>query len=287
ELEVPKDPARKWDTKIISASGASLSCHAGPHPTKSLAHPAVLDHGLAHYLRLIIGEFQPQWRSEPLSLNEPLDRTIGMNILTDVIANDDPVHAAVLFQNVLAASFGSITYPFASDAWAEGDDPEEIRNPRALQHFNRMFVVKAGTPGAVNLRAAGAWAVNAASAIKRKRDGANPVATDPIARQILRQQGLARDRMDAAQNNLTLLPADQDVAVRKINGIDPRWSVLIINDDLHCLGADKLRKLLDCLDLDIYTQMLAGSFEDNWMNTSDNDELLDGTLSGEPVAVSA
>ncbi|MEO3931354.1 hypothetical protein WMO79_00880 [Micrococcaceae bacterium Sec7.4] len=284
ELEVPKDRSRAWDTKIISASGASLACHAGPSPTKSLAHPAVLDYGLAHYLRLIVGEFQPQWRSAPLSLNEPLDRTIGMNILTDVIANDDPVHAATLFQNVIAASFGSVTYPFASDAWAEGDDPEEIRNPRALQHFNRMFIVKAGTPGVVNLRAAGAWAVNAASAIKRKRDGVNPVATDPVARQILRQQGLARDHMDAVKNNLTMLPPDQDVAVRKINGIDPQWSVLIINDDLHCLGDNRLRALLDCLDLDIYTQMLAESFEGNWMNTSDNDELLDAAPLGEPVA---
>jgi hypothetical protein len=148
-----------------------------------------------------------------------------------------------------------------------------------------MFVVKAGTPGAVNIRAAGAWAVNAASAIKRKRDGVNPVATDPVARQILRQQGLARDHVDAVQNNLTMLPQNQDVAVRKINGIDPQWSVLIINDDLHCLGEEKLRKLLDCLDLDIYTQMLAESFEGNWMNTSDNDELLDGALSEEPVTV--
>lgn len=184
ELEVPKDQARKWDTRVISASGASLACHAGPHPTKSLAHPAVLDHGLAQYLRLIIGEYQPAWRSAPLSLEEPLDRAVGLDLLTEVIENDDPVHAAQLFQNVIAASMGSITYPFASDAWAEGDDLDEIRNPRALQHVNRMFIVKPGTPGAVSLRAAGAWVVTAASAIKRQRDGANPVVTDPIARNI-------------------------------------------------------------------------------------------------------
>lgn len=274
ELEVPKDPSRKWDTKIISASGASLACHAGPHPTKSLAHPAVLDHGLAQYLRLIIGEYQPSWRDTPLSLSEPLDRSIGELILNDVVAGDDPVHAAKLFQNVIAASYGSITYPFASDAWVEGQDSEEIRNPRSLQHFNRMFIVKPGTPGAVNLRAAGAWAVTAASVVKRKRDGANPVATDPVARQILREQGLARDHMDAMQNNLTLLPPDQDVAVRKINGIDPQWSVLIVNDDLHCLPKDRLRKLLDSLDLDIYNQMLAESFEGNWMNRGDGEELI-------------
>lgn len=284
ELEVPEDPSRAWDTKIISASGASLACHAGPQPTKSLAHPAVLDHGLAHYLRLIIGGYRPAWRSGPLSLNEPLDRAIGMSILTDVVDNDDPVHAATLFQNVIAASFGSVTYPFASDPWAEGDDPEEIRNPRALQHFNRVYVVKAGTPGAVSLRAAGAWAVNAASAIKRGRDGVSPVSTDPVALRILRQQGLARDLMDAAANNLTMLPSDQDVAVRKINGIDPQWSVLIVNDDLHCLGEGRLRELLGCLDLDIYNQMLAESFEGNWMNSSDNDGMLDATPAAEEPA---
>ncbi|GAB5079725.1 hypothetical protein [Arthrobacter sp. AD-310] len=281
ELEVPKDPSRKWDTKIISASGASLSCHAGPQPTKSLAHPAVLDHGLAQYLRLIIGEYQPQWRNAPLSLNEPMDRVIGRKILTAVIEKDDPVHAAQLFQNVIAASMGSITYPFAADAWAEGDDPEEIRNPRALQHFNRIFIVKRGTPGAVSLRAAGAWAVTAASAARRRRDGASPVSTDPIARNILRQQGLAKDHMDAALNNLKLLPENQDVAVRKISGIDPKWSVLIINDDLHCLPADRMRSLLEYLDLDIYTQMLAESFEGNWMNRTENDQVLNGPLAQE------
>lgn len=291
ELEVPTDPSRKWDTKIISASGASLSCHAGPHPTKSLAHPAVLDHGLAFYLRLIVGEYQPAWRSTPLSLSEPLDRDIGEMILADVANNADLVHAARLFQNVIAASYGSITYPFASDAWVEGEDPEAIKNPRPLQHFNRMFLVKPGTPGAVNLRSAGAWAVTGASAIKRKRDGVPPVATDPVARQILRQQGLARDHMDAIQNNLTLLPADQDVAVRKINGIDPQWSVLIVNDDLHCLSEVRLRELLDCLDLGIYNQMLAESFEGNWMNTTENDVLPEALPAqepaGEPVTVNA
>ena len=272
ELEVPKDPSRPWDTKIISASGGSLACHAGPHPTKSLAHAAVLDHGLAHYLRLIIGGYRPEWRSGPLSMTEPLDRRIGLKILTDVIANDDPVHAATLFQNVIAASMGSITYPFASDVLAEGDDPDTIRNPRSLQHVNRVFIVKTGTPGAVSLRAAGAWAVNAASAIKRSRDGEPTVTTDPVARQILREQGLARDHVDAVQNNLTMLPQNQDVAVRKITGLDPQWSALILNDDLHCLGADRLQELLSQLDLDIYNQMLAESFEANWMNICANEE---------------
>lgn len=271
ELEVPKDPSRKWDTKIISASGASLSCHTGPHPTKSLAHPAVLDHGLAQYLRLIIGEYQPDWRETPLSLEEPLDRQIGMNILNDVATNAEPVHAARLFQNMLAASSGSITYPFASDVWQKDDAPDAIRNPRALQHSNRMFIVKPKTPGAVNLRAAGAWVVNAASAIKRKRDGTATTTVDPIALSILRKQGLAKDHMDAVQNNLKLIPANQDVAIRKIPAIEPKWSVLIINDDLHHLPKEKLRWLLDSLDLNIYNQMLAESFEGNWMNLSEND----------------
>jgi hypothetical protein len=275
ELEVPEDPSKKWETKIISASGASLSCHEGPHPTKALSHPAVLDFGLSQYLRFIIGEYQPAWRSAPLSLSEPMDREIGRSILNEAVSNDDRVHAAQLFQNVIAASMGSITYPFASDAWVEGEDPEVIKNPRALQHYNRMFIVKPGTPGAVNLRAAGCWVVTAASAAKRKRDGATSLtATDPTARVILRQQGLARDRADADKNNLTLLPREQDVAVRKIGGIDTLWPVLIINDDLHCLSADALQELLGLLDLDIYTQLLAESFESNWMNQTDNDALL-------------
>lgn len=267
ELEVPEPGVNAWETKIISASGSSLACHRGPNPTKSLAHPAALDHGLAMYLRYIIGEYIPQHRDTPLSLVEPLDRIVGRKILTDAIKNNTPVQAAALFQNIISASSGSLRYPFAAKAFVTGGDPEEILEPRALQHYNRMFIVKEGTPGAVGLRMAGSTKVTAPMIAKRKRDGSSMVALpDPVAAQILRQQGFATNHADAAAHGLTLLPTDQDVSVRKISGIDPTWSVLIVNDDLHCLPPERLQELLDSLDVDNYLNRLAESFEDNWMN---------------------
>jgi len=270
ELELPEDPNRKWETEIISASGGSLSCHEGPHPTKSLAHPAALDFGLAQYLKSIIGEYQPKHRTIPLSLSEPLDQVVGMEILAGVITNDTPVHAAQLFQNVIAASSGSITYPFASDAWVEGDDPEVLKNPRSLQHYNRMFIVKPGTPGAVNIRVAGAYAITAASKLKRANTPTMSATIDDetgVARKILLAQGLTRSEKQVEQGGFTLLPTDKDLALRKLSGIDPLWPVLIINDDLHCFSEERLVELLGNLDLEIYNQMLAESFNGNWMNT--------------------
>ena len=270
ELEIPDDPGTPaWEAKIISASGGTLACHKGPQPTKSLAHPAVLDWALARYLRYIVGGYVPSWRTEPLSLAEPLDRRLGKQLMLQAVQQSDPVMAARLFQNMITASNGKITIPFAADPVDPIDpDPDAVVNPRSLQHHNRVFIVHAGKPGAVSLRAAGAWMVNPASKLKRRRDNEAPTVTDPVALEILRTNGFARTRLEAAQEKRTLLPEDQDVAVRRITGVDPNWSIIIENRDLVCMDENELRELLGCLDLDVYLDMLASTFEKNWMNSS-------------------
>jgi hypothetical protein len=255
---------------ILSASGGTLACHKEPQPTKSLAHPAVLDWALARYLRYAAGGFVPSWRNTPISLAEPLDRRLGKQLLHEAIRDNDPVLAARLFQNVIVASNGKITIPFASDPIDPIDpDPDAVVNPRTLQHYNRMFIVHPGKPGAVSLRAAGAWVVNPASRIKRKAEGLAPVVTDKVALEILQTNGYARTRVEAAQLNKQLLPEDQDIAIRKISGIDPSWSILIENGDLQCMEESSLRDLLGCLDLDVYLEMLANTYEKNWKNSAE------------------
>lgn len=269
ELEVPEADTPIWDAKILSASGGTLACHKGPQPTKSLAHPAVLDWALARYLRYIVGGYTPQWRDTPVSLAETLDRRLGKQLMLEAVHESDPVTAARLFQNMVVASNGKITIPFAADPVDPiNPDPDRVENPRPLQHYNRTFVVHAGKPGAVSLRAAGAWVVNPASKLKRKRDNEAPTTTEPVALEILRSNGFARSRLEAAQEKRTLLPEDQDVAVRRITGIDPSWSIIVENRDLVCMDEGELRSLLGCLDLDIYLEMLASTFEKNWMNSS-------------------
>lgn len=264
-----------WEATIASASGASLSCHKGPQPTKSLAHPAVLDYALARYLRYIVGGFIPKWRDTPITLDEPLDRRMAKQIMLEAIHTNTPVMAARLFQNMIAASSGKITFPFVADP-VDPLNPEDttINNPRALQHYNRIFVVHQGKPGAVSLRAAGAWMVNAPSKLRRKRDGLSPVdRSDRVAMGILRHNGFAENQHDASTNNLTLLPADQDVAVRKVPGIDASWSILVENRDLWCLGDEKLKDLLGCLDLEVYVDMLEVSYGKTWKNHADPAEI--------------
>lgn len=272
ELEVPENPDTPlWEAKIVSASGGTLACHEEPQPTKSLAHPAVLDWALLRYLRYAAGGFIPSWRTTPISLAEPMDRRLGKQILLEAVRDNDSVRAARLFQNVIAASNGKITIPFASDPIDPIDpDPEAVVNPRTLQHYNRMFIVHPGKPGAVSLRAAGAWVVNPASKLRRKRDGMAPVVTERVALGILQSNGFARTRMEASQTNRDLLPEDQDIAVRKISGIDPSWNILIENGDLLCMEESALRDLLGCLDLGVYLEMLASTYEKNWMNSAED-----------------
>lgn len=259
-------------TRIVSGSGGTLACLAGPRPDKSLAHPAIRDYALARYLRYVAFGHVPPWRTEPLSLHEPLDERLGRQILIEALREEDPVFAARLFQNVIAASNSKITIPFAADP-LDPNDPDysldAITNPRPLQHYNRVFYVHHRKPGAVSLRSAGAWAIPPASRLKRREQGDPSTDDHDVAKAILRANGYARTRAEqAASPGLRLLPEDQDVQVRRISQIDPAWSCLIVNQDLHTMDPRTLEDLLGCLDLDVYVGMLAKVYEKNWMNSA-------------------
>ena len=272
----PDDPAPWESTPVLSASGASLACWQRPRPDKSLAHPAVLDRVLVEYLRHVAtGYVTPDGRA--LSIDRPMDRDLVTSLVSRLVAPPDgswdgfdTVESLLLFQNVVAASQGSITYPFASDPVPPGqkDSPEAAaRGARSLQHYNRVFVVSPGTPGAVSLRSAGSWVVSKVVRDRRERDGLPVVNHDPTAVSVLAEMGLVRNRAElAARPGASLLPVDQDVAVRKIPGIEPTWHILILNRDLHEMPEELRRRLLASLDVGTYVSMLVSTFEENWMN---------------------
>ena len=268
ELSVPpvddNGAARPQDAKILSASGSSLACWRKPSPTNSLAHPAALDRAMAVYLRAIAV-------SDPELINKPVDPATARSIMDAIAHQEDSVEALLLFQNVIAASPGMLTFHYATDPIPTGekDSPElAARKPRALQHYNRVFVVKPGTPGAVSLRAAGAWKVNATVAQSRKKRGEAPVVrTDANANAIMIANGYAPDAMTAHQRRLQQAPVDQDISVRKITGIEPTWHMMVLNEDLMCLSEDQRRELISQLDLDTYAQMFCDAYASNWMNT--------------------
>lgn len=261
ELTAPPQGSTLVESRIITASGGTLACHAGPRPDKSLAHPAVIDLALARYLQIVAtgGE---------AALSETFDADLGRKLMGEAIDPEDPLRTALLFQNVIAASRGSITYPFAAAPLdpSAGDEDMRIVDPQPLQMVNRVFVVRHGVEGAVSLHNAGAWKISPATQAKR-RDGAQRPVPDEIAISILTHHGWAATRWMNSQNpRLALVPEDRDVSTRKINGIDPAWSMVICNDDLTTLGSSVLTALIEALDLDVYTQMLAETFTKNWMN---------------------
>ena len=278
ELSLPPAQAdgsvRPQDAKILSASGSSLACWRKPSPTNSLAHPAALDRAMAVYLRSIAV-------SDPDAINRPVDPSVAYEIMKAIAHQKDSVEALLLFQNVIAASPSMLTFHYACDPIPEGEDDSAqmvIRNPRAPQHYNRVFVVKPDTPGAVSLGAAGAWKVSATTAESRQKRGDAPVVrTDAVANAIMIANGYAPDAMAAHRHGIQLAPSDQDITTRKITGIEPSWHMLIVNHDLMCLSEEARRALIDRLDLETYAQMFAQSFESNWMNkipeaeTSDTD----------------
>lgn len=293
ELAAPPQGASVSESRIISAGGGTLACHGGPTPTKALAHPAVIDWALARYLQTTAA------RGEQ-ALSEKFDTELGAQIIAEAVDRNEPVKTLTLFQNMINASRGSITYPFAADPVAvraehatntdvndadtdseesENDSVETIEsedtdssllvNPRPLQMNNRVFIVKPGTEGAVSLHSAGSWKVSAVSRAKREATGIHP-EPDHVAVSILRHHGWALTNWEARAGNgtesLNLLPADQDVVVRKLNGIDPTWSMLVANDDLHVLDPRELDRIISALDLEVYAQMLAETFTKNWKN---------------------
>lgn len=285
ELHASQGGPSLVDAKIIAAGGGTLACHAGPTPTKSLAHAAVLDFALARYLKVIASRGEPAFA-------EAYDPALGREMIEAAVDLLDPVHTLLLFQNVIAASRGSITYPFAADAitdeaaWVETEivpsmhdlgatesvetrlelDSSFVRNPRALQMVNRVFVVKSDTPGAVNLHNAGAWKVTQAMRTKRQAEGTETVRTDPVATQILRSHGWTRSLLAPGDKGLNHLPHDQDVVVRKISGIDSSWPMVVLNDDLHMLSSAATTELIAALDLAVYAQMLGEVYTKSWMN---------------------
>lgn len=272
ELAPPKDqpdaPVHEWD--IVSASGGTLVCHEGPIPAKNLTHAAVLHWAMARYLRYIAGDWTPPHMDRPLSMDDELDIRTAKLLLVEAQLSEDPVMASRLFQVIVAASTGKLTFPFTADPMTEDG---EIRNPQPLGHYTRVFIVRPGTPGAQSLHAAGSWSVPPASRIRRAKliesgeDHRSVYIDTQVALPIMRANGYSNKAADLKAGH-NPLPADQDVAVHRITGLDPSLSVIVDNRDLHTLPQAEIAERLATLDLDAYAQMLAKTFNENWRRRS-------------------
>lgn len=228
---------------ILNASGGSLACRDRPNPTKSLAHPAIIDWALSEYL--VVSALH----HKGLSLSGKFDDTIGMSILKAASKTfSDDVHFLLMFQNVVSSSTGSVSYIFGTK-----DNQEE---PIILQHYNRTFIMKDNTPGTMHLQIANARVIPPPTIRKRKQNDEMPRQPDPLAMEVLEKNGVP----------LKDIPDNKEPIIKKINGIEPGWSMLIENHDLYLLPKEQIEFIKDNLDYDKYLGLLRESFDKNWRN---------------------
>lgn len=229
---------------ICGASGGSLACRKGPHVTKSLTHPAAIDWALTEYLVVASMHSKPG-----LSLMADFDTTTGANILKHMPNKFDKVGLLRMYQNVIASSVGSVNYIFGTT----DDNPGK---PIILQHYNRVFIMKDGTPGTMHLHSANARVVTAAQQQKRQKNNERMQQHDSLAVQVLGAHGVT----------LSSIPSNKEAVVKKVTNIEDTWCMYVCNKDLHYLSDEEVTFILDNLDYDKYLNMLRDSYEDNWRN---------------------
>ena len=238
-------------TKIINASGSTLSCRNGPTPDKSLDHPAIIDWALAEYLILAATKYKDA------AMNHPFSDALGLSILNSARQSfNDDVHTMMMFQNVIASSPGTHRYVYAT--MANDTSPDKDKNYIILQHYNRCFIVKKGTTGAVNLSIAAARKITDAMFASRKAADEKMKQNDPIASDILIGNGV----------DINDLPFDKEATILKLKGMDSDWNIKICNKDLHLLDSKEIDAIFENIDYDKYLTLLRDAFEKNWKNES-------------------
>ena len=134
-------------------------------------------------------------------------------------------------------------------------------DPIVLQHYNRMFIMKDGTPDTMHLWAANAKKITPATQQKRLRDGESPVAApDPIAKNVLEINGV--DVSEFIEKNTD----QRDIVTKKVTNIEPDWYIQIINNDLHNINAQTFNHIVNNLDYEKYLDKVRESYENNWRN---------------------
>lgn len=265
--------------EILTASGGSLSCFKDTSPTKSLAHAAILDTMTAEYLKAIAkAQYEPQNQiptdldPSRINLTSPADPALMREFFDNALAyfDNDLAHTLRMMGTMCASSPSSHSYMFATDELLP--DPSKMADTAVaadikqrldehtlhiLQHYNRAFFVKEDTAQYWRSRGfvvAHMYAVAPMINTKSKNGSAHA----PGSAQIF-----------CRYEDLTALPDNKHVIVRKISGIDPEALMLIYNKSLDPNnGGDsaELKTLLNSLDAERYVSLAVSSFDTNWRN---------------------
>lgn len=261
---ISKDTNNRLELKIgtmeiTSASGGTVGCRKGPVPTKALSHPAIIDWALSEYLvRLATGQ-------HGLSMADPFSQKLGMEILEESKTVFEKQEWLRMFQNIIAASPGSMSYNFAIPATVSVNDDDEIvpagtlqeEDIIVMQHYNRVFIMQDGTEHACHLYKAAAHALSPLVQKKRALNNEKAQQHDPIARRVLTANGVKVDT----------LPKNKEAVVSKVTNIEPTWYMYIQNAALNQLSDAEMTFLMDNIDLNKYLGLLCNAYTNSWKNT--------------------
>lgn len=232
---------------IISASGGTVGCRKGPNPEKSLSHPAIIDWALSEYLIACAKQ------EGNANIAKPFDETLGREILSTRARDEfkEPHKYLQMFQNVIASSPGSTTYVY-------GTTDENPYDPIVMQHYNRAFYMKDGTPNTIHVQQATARKMTPAE-IKGWKEKKDTIKKDErIASIVLVGNGEPIE--DIKSDN------QRRIVSKKVTNVDPEWYIRIDNRDLHLMDQASYDDIMEHLDIDKYLMLLKDGFESNWMN---------------------
>lgn len=231
--------------KIQRASGGTVGCQDGPNPQKSLAHPAIIDWALSQYL------IAASLNDRGLDLSSDFDDDLGREIIDRARKEFDPRKQLVMFQNIISNSTSTLRFNFCST-----DDAPDIYT--ALQHYNRVYIMRDGTQNTVHLNVSAARKLTPAMIKKRTAAHERLQQHDPIALHIL------------AENGVTMgdIPSESEAIVTKVTKIEPEWYMLVCNKDTKYIPDSEVDWILSNLDYEKYLGLLRDSFTDSWKNTA-------------------
>lgn len=234
EMKIKKDGSLE-----LEKSAGSIGCYNGPHPTKSLSHPALVDKVLVDYM------IQKAIHQGDTQLQEPFDRTLAKQLLAETLNPLSHKDRLTYLQNVLAST--STSYIFSSKNL-------DMSEPNIIQLYNRSFLVTDKDPNAVYIQRAVAQAILPATIVKRTRNNEVPVQHDKLAKHVMSKHGF----VDFEENT--------EAVVAKINGIKPEQNIRIFNGDLSVLTDEEAMDIIRYIDVEAYIDLIETAYNNSWVN---------------------
>jgi hypothetical protein len=59
----------------------------------------------------------------------------------------------------------------------------------------------------------------------------------------------------------------RDVVRQKVNRVNPKWNMLIENNDLFVMDEERRQLILDHLNIDAYVSLVRDAYVKNWQNS--------------------